>query len=299
MKTILIIAFLVAPLLIFGQRKSKEMIYFNSDSWEPLVSSEGVLNKVLLELHQSSDSKVVINGHTDNVGSVGYNEQLSRKRAEYVYQFFAENHIQPTQISINYFGETSPVQFHDKEMECAKNRRVELLLIKEDSEKVLVEEVKVHQPVKLPDNQVVEVAPEGCRAHFSGALIGSTYNDMFFSKLYQPDSYSELVSAGEYKDNSRAFPKAVENTFDGIGIDADTRVIIFSKKNFKGDTLMDIKGPAIINNGMYRQSLAKRNEMNFEGKFNDLYDQENIIWTKVNMMFWSYGSVKVLCKEED
>ena len=138
---------------------------------------------------------------------------------------------------------------------------------------------------------------EGCRAHFSGGLISDEFVKGHISQIYMVDDYSEYVGAGEYKKNKTAFPKAVETTFDGIAIDRNTRVIIYSKQNFRGKVLLNCSGPAIINNIIWknderiRDFVTKKFKEPLESNFPPSVRQ----WSKTNMEDWSNGSVKVIC----
>merc|ERR1712070_170399 len=62
------------------------------------------------------------------------------------------------------------------------------------------------------------------------------------------DIHSEYVGVGRYHQNAKAFPKAIQSSFDSVAVDAGTRVIIYSQPNFKGKVLWDRVGPAIVVN---------------------------------------------------
>jgi hypothetical protein len=83
---------------------------------------------------------------------------------------------------------------------------------------------------------VIDPTPQppvaNCRVHFSGLLMSDrtvTSNpEVFYTKIYEEDIYSEFVGAGEYPDNEVAFPKSIDWTFDGIAVDSNTRLVIYS-----------------------------------------------------------------------
>ena len=140
---------------------------------------------------------------------------------------------------------------------------------------------------------------ENCRVHFSGLFMGDTYKPQYISEIYKIDDYSEYVGSGFYPDNTMAFPKSVRYTFDGIAIDKGTRLIIFSKKNFQGEILLDISGPAIVNNVKHIDNSAVNfcNTINFKTSLQNNYPQSVRKWSKSNMWDWSYGSCKIICSE--
>jgi len=96
-----------------------------------------------------------------------------------------------------------------------------------------------------------------------------------------------------------AFPKAVRTTFDGIAIDKGTRLIIYSKKNFQGTVLLDITGPAIVNNVLHISNTDVNfcNTINFNSPLQENYPQSVRRWSKSNMNDWSFGSCQIICSD--
>ncbi len=71
---------------------------------------------------------VAIYGHTDNVGSKRYNEELSEKRAKAVAEFLVEKGLQPHRIEWRGHGDKNPLARNETEEGRGKNRRVEFVL---------------------------------------------------------------------------------------------------------------------------------------------------------------------------
>ncbi len=69
---------------------------------------------------------VVVQGHTDSVGSDGYNMKLSHRRADAVKQYMVDHGIASSRISAEGFGKRQPVASNDTAEGRAQNRRVEL-----------------------------------------------------------------------------------------------------------------------------------------------------------------------------
>jgi peptidoglycan-associated lipoprotein len=68
---------------------------------------------------------IEIEGHTDNVGSKMYNEQLGLERAETVKRYLYEAHQVPLhKINVISYGEDKPVAPNNKRDGRAQNRRV-------------------------------------------------------------------------------------------------------------------------------------------------------------------------------
>ncbi|WP_298754219.1 OmpA family protein [uncultured Arcobacter sp.] len=82
------------------------------------------VNKDVKSLELSNSNKVVIEGHTDSVGTDEYNFALGLKRAKAVKDYFLKNSvIEEGKLSVVSYGETAPISTND-----AENRRVDLKL---------------------------------------------------------------------------------------------------------------------------------------------------------------------------
>ena len=150
---------------------------------------------------------------------------------------------------------------------------------------------------KPPVLDTVPRAPDvNCRVHFSGVFMGGA-PEAEVSEIYQEDEFSEFVGSGSYPSNQRAFPKAVRTTFDGIAIDKGTRLIIYSKKNFKGKVLLDVTGPAIICNKKFRDHTPVNHVMTdvFPGELQANYPPSVRRYSDTDMHSWSFGSCRITC----
>ncbi len=77
---------------------------------------------------ESPEKEILIKGHTDNFGSDYYNMALSQRRAKAVADKLRELGVSPNKITIQYFGESQPVQSNNHDFGRARNRRVEFVL---------------------------------------------------------------------------------------------------------------------------------------------------------------------------
>ena len=147
-------------------------------------------------------------------------------------------------------------------------------------------------------DSIPKIPKANCRVHFSGALMGGVFDINGISEIYQEDNWSEYVGAGYYPRNSEAFPKAVKHTFDGIAIDRGTHLILYSQPNFAGEVLLDVRGPAIINNKiwvddpMYDHCNTDNYPLNLQAN----YPQNVRRWSSSDMHNWSNGSCKIICE---
>jgi outer membrane protein OmpA-like peptidoglycan-associated protein len=93
------------------------------------------VDRLATVLKEDASRKVLIEGHTDNVGSDDYNQGLSERRAQAVQAALFERGVAAGQISTVGKGESTPVASNDSPVGRQQNRRVELVF-QEDRSKV-------------------------------------------------------------------------------------------------------------------------------------------------------------------
>jgi outer membrane protein OmpA-like peptidoglycan-associated protein len=103
---------------------------FNSSRLQPAF--EQSLEKVAGILNRYPRSSLKIIGHTDNVGSDVYNQQLSEKRAQAVATALESRGVAASRISISGRGESEPRTTNSTEAGRQLNRRVEMLITPDD-----------------------------------------------------------------------------------------------------------------------------------------------------------------------
>jgi outer membrane protein OmpA-like peptidoglycan-associated protein len=79
-------------------------------------------------LKQYPGRPVAVEGHTDAIGTIAYNQKLSEERARSVAEELAVNGISRRQMTIFGFGETAPIASNRTEPGRQRNRRVEVIL---------------------------------------------------------------------------------------------------------------------------------------------------------------------------
>lgn len=106
-----------------------------------------VMPDVAKLLKMYPDNKVLIEGHTDSIGSKSYNFKLSTRRAASVYNYFVEQGVEKERLEKIGYGETRPIASNRTKAGQAQNRRVEIILIKEsDQEQNVPLEKKTVKP---------------------------------------------------------------------------------------------------------------------------------------------------------
>jgi OOP family OmpA-OmpF porin len=101
-------------------------ILFNFNKADLIADSFSVLDQVIEYLKANPGISMEIQGHTDNIGTQGYNLNLSRRRAESVRTYLVEKGIPPERLEVKGFGLSKPTAPNDTGENRARNRRVEL-----------------------------------------------------------------------------------------------------------------------------------------------------------------------------
>ncbi len=86
------------------------------------------LQKFAETLKQNPDTDLLIVGHTDDVGSDGFNQTLSEKRADAVSSYLSFLGVANNRLKIQGKGESQPAVANSTEESRAQNRRVEIAI---------------------------------------------------------------------------------------------------------------------------------------------------------------------------
>ena len=89
------------------------------------------VEKLAAFLTRYPDRNVLIEGHTDSVGSDAYNLELSRRRSESVMEKLVADGIDSGRITTVGYGKKYPAYSNDTEADRAQNRRVEVIILNE------------------------------------------------------------------------------------------------------------------------------------------------------------------------
>ncbi len=103
-------------------------ILFDFDSTAIRPESRPVIEEIATLLRDSPSLKLYVVGHTDNVGGLDYNMDLSKRRAEAVVRELVDRHgIDADRLRAFGVGPLAPVATNGTAAGRAKNRRVELV----------------------------------------------------------------------------------------------------------------------------------------------------------------------------
>ena len=88
-----------------------------------------ILDEFVTLMNKHKEAKLIVNGHTDNVGTDESNLSLSRKRAAAIKTYLEEHGIDGERITTEGFGESQPIADNKTPEGRALNRRVQFILV--------------------------------------------------------------------------------------------------------------------------------------------------------------------------
>ncbi|MCA1760259.1 MAG: OmpA family protein, partial [Bacteroidales bacterium] len=103
-------------------------ILFGFDKSTLSYQAKENLDKLVIVLNEYNETDIEIQGHTDDTGSLEYNQNLSEERAEEVSDYLADKGISNSRLNIKGFGETMPKYDNESTAGQTQNRRVEFLI---------------------------------------------------------------------------------------------------------------------------------------------------------------------------
>lgn len=103
-------------------------VLFDTSSAQLRGSANSNLDKLVSFLNQYPDQRLLIEGHTDNVGSSAYNQGLSQQRAESVRHYLVQRGIASHRLSVSGLGLEHPIASNNTAAGRQQNRRVEIVI---------------------------------------------------------------------------------------------------------------------------------------------------------------------------
>lgn len=99
-------------------------IYFDTGKW--IVKPEGypVLDQIAAYLKESPNTRIVVEGHTDNTGKVDKNQVLSENRAKAIKAELVKRGIDETRLETKGYGSSKPIGDNKTKAGRTQNRRV-------------------------------------------------------------------------------------------------------------------------------------------------------------------------------
>mgnify|MGYP006266269465 CR=1 FL=1 len=115
-------------------------LLFDFDSDDLRAQTRDNLEEMPDILQEYEDTQLLVEGHTDDVGSDTYNQALSRDRAQSVARFLSQEGVNRSRMVIKGYGEAQPVADNDTEKGRQQNRRVEIAIYADEDLKERAQE---------------------------------------------------------------------------------------------------------------------------------------------------------------
>ncbi|MGB9852967.1 MAG: OmpA family protein [Candidatus Kapaibacteriota bacterium] len=104
-------------------------ILFDFDKWDIKPESFAIIDEIVDQMMSRPRLRLEIQGHTDNIGTIEYNQKLSELRAKAVYDALVERGVDPKRLRWRGFGMSQPVAPNDTEEGRALNRRTQFVIL--------------------------------------------------------------------------------------------------------------------------------------------------------------------------
>lgn len=111
------------------QITSDERILFDTGKADIKGDGQVFVQRVATILKEKTQANVLVEGHTDNVGTPQANQALSTQRANAVRSALIANGVAATRIQAQGFGLTKPVGSNDTPEARQANRRTEIIVL--------------------------------------------------------------------------------------------------------------------------------------------------------------------------
>lgn len=120
------------------------LFQFNSADLQPAAKTN--IENLAKTLKKYKDTNILVEGHTDSIGTADYNMKLSERRAQTVTTFAESLGVDPSRFTVKGYGFTQPVATNSTPEGRQANRRVEVAIMANDDLKKAAERNEVKVP---------------------------------------------------------------------------------------------------------------------------------------------------------
>ncbi|MEO7048157.1 MAG: OmpA family protein [Ferruginibacter sp.] len=114
---------------------TKAGVYFATNKFDISSNSKLALDKMVQIFAEYPETNILVEGHTDDVGTDAYNMTLSEKRANAVGDYLKAAGVASSRFTIKWYGETQPKVENTSAENRALNRRVQFAITANDKMK--------------------------------------------------------------------------------------------------------------------------------------------------------------------
>jgi OmpA-OmpF porin, OOP family len=105
-----------------------EDVYFDFDRYSLRPEALRILDEAVNSLNQTKTTRLVIEGHTCNIGTAEYNMALGERRAHAVYQYLVDHGVTAARLRTVTYGEERPKFDNSREETRRLNRRAAMVV---------------------------------------------------------------------------------------------------------------------------------------------------------------------------
>lgn len=107
---------------------TKAGVYFETNKYNVSANSKLALEKLQKIFAEYPETNILVEGHTDDVGTDDYNMSLSQRRAEAVGDYLKSAGVASSRLIIKWYGESQPKVDNNSDANRALNRRVQFVI---------------------------------------------------------------------------------------------------------------------------------------------------------------------------
>lgn len=104
-------------------------LLFGTDEYELQLDTQQKIAALMQKLHKIKLNKIIVQGHTDNIGSAEHNQELSLKRAQSVADIGLKNGFNTQHVQAIGYADRKPVASNETEEGRGENRRVAVIIV--------------------------------------------------------------------------------------------------------------------------------------------------------------------------
>ncbi len=239
---------------------------------------------------QSADSLFLLQKYQPAIEQ--YNRALQFRQDEYVIEQIGRSNTELARLNLQEFErllDKADSEFVQLNYEASIKSYTAALDMRDDEyPKAKIEQAKTRQE-------------RWKTIHFSSLLISDSSIDALSSQAYITDHHSNFIPLGQYPVLNGFSWGSTNQTPNGIAIPANVHITIYSESHFKGKILVDIVGPAIINNSSKKNQPASviAHSKEFNAPLQKVFPQAVRSWSAVDMKEWYKGSMEIRKEVEE
>ncbi|MGY6741625.1 MAG: OmpA family protein [Cecembia sp.] len=256
----------------FKSKLFADNIYYDFDKSDIRDSEKSTLDNIGKLLMENPHTILFVNSHTDSRGSNAYNDALSERRAQAVYQYLQDKGIASDRIKLEWFGEENLVNNCTDGVPCAEinhqlNRRSELVL------SAFVDEDMSYELPEVVDNPCDLLLRQDVPSFDSAREVIAEDLDSKTSTEELPTIYFDF----DRSDLRAIHQKELDEVFQQMKNNASLRLTVEGHTDQRGNEvyneyLSERRAKAVVDYLIHRGIAAERIDYAYFGKTRPIHD---------------------------